>query len=283
MKTRYLGTRCPEKSTRRSNLPRLFAALGCGLILVMFSVFGMAAQQEAKASKSGGGGNTSVVSVTSTISDNNPSGAAYYVQSDGLGPYDNDQAGVQSILQATADYDWELSTYNSSFSGSSGRNAWITLGPANQESASASLPSIWSSWGTHLEPVRFIDKCSYIHVDMLTITPGSPQACPIQIRFGPDITSGRTTTYYRLDMAPNLCKSCIAEPETQDAQISCNAQDASGNCNDWSIDSIPQTSQSGGLPTNQVIARLNLVNGGGALVANDGDFYLTFHIHVTNP
>ncbi|HKT33608.1 MAG TPA: hypothetical protein VJR03_02170 [Nitrospira sp.] len=284
MKTRYLGIRWPEKSTPRSNLPPLFAALACGLAFVLFSMCGIAASQEAPASKSGGGGGqTSDISVTSTISDNDASGTAYRVQSDGLGPYVNQQAGVQSILQAAASYDWELSTYNSSFSGSAGRNAWITLGPVNQESASATLPSIWSSWGTNLEPVRFIDKCSYINVNMLAIKPGSPQACPILIRFGPEISSGRTTTYYRLDMSPNLCKSCIAEPETQDVQISCNAQDASGHCNDWSVDSIPPTSQSGGVPTNQVIARLVLVNSGGALVANDGDFYLTFHIHVTNP
>jgi hypothetical protein len=224
------------------------------------------------------------ISVSSAISDFNASGVAYYVQSDGqnAGTYDNGSAGVQSVLQSTADYDWELSTYDSNWAGSSGRNAFITLGPANQQSAKATLPSIWSSWGTHVEPVRFIDKCSYLGVNMLAIKPGSPQACPIMLRFGPNFTSGRNTVYYRLEMAPFLCAKCVNYTETQDVQISCNAQDASGHCNDWSIDSIPPTSQSGGVPTNQVIARLSLVTEAGE-VANNGDFYLTFHIHVTNP
>lgn len=230
------------------------------------------------------GGNTDVP-VTSTISDYNPSGIAYYVQSDGLygGAYYNGQAGVQSILQSSAAYSWELSTYNSSWSASSGRNALITLGPANQESATATLPSIWSSWGTHVEPVRFIEKCFELGVNMLAIKPGSPQSCPIFLRFGPNFASGRNTVYYRLEMAPVLCAKCTSYPETQDVQVSCNAQDASSNCNDWSFDSIPPTSQSGGVPTNQVIARLSLVTSGDAEISNSGDFYLTFHIRVTNP
>ena len=53
---------------------------------------------------------------------------------------------------------------------------------------------------------------------------------------------------------------------------------SSGNCNDWFVDSIPQ-GQSG---VNRVIAQLTLVRNYSVLT-NEGDFYLTFHIHITNP
>lgn len=226
---------------------------------------------------------TSDIPVTSTISDYDPIGAAYTVQSDSAGVYTNGQVGVVNILQASAGWAYLLNTYNSNLTASAGRNGFITLGPGNQQSATATLPSIWSAWGTHLEPIRIITHG--VECNLLTIRPGNPLACPIVLRFGDSFSSGRSTYYYRLDML-GTCSSqqCgFTEPETQEPLISCNAQDASGNCNDWSIDSTPPTSQSGGVPTNQLIARLSLVSGGGGAGTAQGDFYLTFHIRVTRP
>jgi len=150
----------------------------------------------------------------------------------------------------------------------------ITLAPANQESATATLPSIWSSWGTHLEPVRIITHG--VGCPLLTIKPGIPIYCPLLIRFGPTFGSGRYKYYYRLDMAPG--STGFNDPETQNVQVSCNAVDSSRTCNDWFVDSIPQ-GQSG---VNRVIAQLILVTNSSTFT-NEGDFYLTFHIHVTNP
>ncbi len=233
------------------------------------------------------GGGTSQIPVTSTIFDTNAAGVPYYIQSDGVGPYVNGQYGVVSVLQPQ---DWLLDTYDSTLTTSSGRNALITFSSANAiqagnpaDTAAANPPF----WGTMLEPVRFITKCLYLHISVATILPGNPQYCPMVLRFA-NATSGAggTTTAYRFDMVgANLCKACINEPETQYVQISCNAANASG-CYDWSIDSIPPTSQSGGVPTNQVVARLNLVattKSGSTTYVDEGDFYLTFHIHVTNP
>jgi hypothetical protein len=221
---------------------------------------------------------TSDLPVTSTIFDFDSSNVPYLVQSDGQGPYQNGIAGVQSVLQSTANYAWLL---NTSFTTSPGRNAVITLGPANQQSATATLPSFWTSWGTYLETARFITHG--VSCPLLTIKPGSPIYCPLLIRFGPTITSGKTTTYYRLDMAPET--SVFNDPESQDIQVSCNAVNSSGSCSDWSIDSIPPPSQSGGVATNRVIAQLTKVSEQSCCLsfANEGDFYLTFHIHVTNP
>ena len=221
-----------------------------------------------------GGQTVSDLSVTSTIWDVDTSGLPYDVQSDGVGSYQNSVSGVESILQASANYAWLLSTYDSGFAGSSGRNGFITLGPANQQSATAVLPSIWSSWGTHLEPVRLITHG--VGCPFLTIQPGAPTYCPLLIRFGPTFGSGKNTYYYRLDMAPGT--TGFNDSETQNVQVSCNAVTSSGNCNDWFVDSIPQ-GQSG---VNRVIAQLTLVRNYSVLT-NEGDFYLTFHIHITNP
>ena len=226
---------------------------------------------------------SSDIPVTSTIPDYDSTHTAYTVQSDGVygGVYRNGEAGVQNILQATANWAYLLNTYNANASASAGRNGLITLGPANQQSPTATLPSIWSAWGTHIDPIRIITHG--VSCDLLTIKPGNPLACPVLLRFGNSFASGHTTSYYRLDMLGTCSQQCgFAEPETQEPLISCNAQDPSGNCNDWSLDSTPPTSQNGGVPTNQVIARLSLVSGAGA-GTSQGDFYLTFHIHITNP
>jgi len=236
-----------------------------GSILVLMSLTALAAK-------------TADVPVTSTISDYDSTGAAFTVQSDGAGAYPNGQLSVVSVLQTSANYAWELDMYSSN-SLSGGRNIFLTLSPANQESATATMPAFWSSWGTHLEPARFITHG--INCDLEIIKPGSPLACPLLIRFGPELGSNnRTAINYRLDMEPG---DVLQEIETQEPLISCNAQNAAGNCIDWSIDSTPPTSESGGVPTNRVIARLVQVAVNGATRTTLGDFYLTFHIRVTNP
>jgi hypothetical protein len=225
-----------------------------------------------------GGGKTSDLPVTSTIADFDSNNVPYLVQSDGQGPYQNGVRGVQSVLQSTANYAWLMNTYDSSFTASSGRYAFITLGPANQQSTTATLPAFWTSWGTYLEPVRIITHG--VSCPLLTIRPGSPIYCPLLLRFGPTITSGKTTTYYRLGMTHGAFNDPYNDPESQQVQVSCNAMNSSGSCNDWSIDSIPPEGGS-----NEVVAQLTKVTQqtGSLSYANQGDFYLTFHIRVTNP
>ena len=69
------------------------------------------------------------------------------------------------------------------------------------------------------------------------------------------------------------------DSETQDVRVSCNAVDASDNCNAWSIDSIPPATQGGGT---QVRARLE-INPDTSNPTDEGDFCLTFHVTITNP
>ncbi len=83
--------------------------------------------------------------------------------------------------------------------------------------------------------------------------------------------------FYRLEMDPTL----LNEPETQQAQVSCNAAN-SGGCSDWFIDPIPVVNSDGSTSPGRTRARLDLVDSKGDLT-NEGDFYLTFHFHVTRP
>jgi len=76
----------------------------CGLLLLVVSA-PVAGQK--------GGKTVSDTSVTSSISDVDATGLPYAVQSDGLGSYQNNVNGVTSILQASANYAWLLSTYDS--------------------------------------------------------------------------------------------------------------------------------------------------------------------------
>jgi hypothetical protein len=121
------------------------------------------------------------------------------------------------------------------------------------------------------------NKCTMDNHDMLTMKPGDKFPCILSIRFPPSTSS----TYYRLEMAGSW--TFLNEPETQDVQISCNAAD-SGGCNDWFIDPVPVVNPDGTTSPGRARARLNLVNTHGSNnLTNEGDFYLTFHFHVTRP
>jgi hypothetical protein len=241
-------------------------------LVLMFAVSTLAASQKSSSPKSD-------LPVTASILDFDASNVPYFIQSDGLGSYQSGVSGVQSVLQTSANYAWLLNTYNSSFTASAGRNAVITLTPANQQSATAKLPSFWTSWGTYLEPARFITQG--VNCPLLTIRPGSPIHCPLLIRFGPATSVGKGIFYYRLDMTHGL----FNDPESQEVQVSCNAVNSAGNCYDWFVDSAPPLSENGGVATNRVVAQLTKVTSQSCCLSfeNEGDFYLTFHIRVTNP
>jgi hypothetical protein len=218
------------------------------------------------------------IPVTSYLADYNSTNAPYYVQSDGSGAYPNGTNNVTSILLANGfnhivNGDWRLD-----LSGSTARFIRVTFAPGNAVqkgdpgyTAQANPPY----WGTHLEAVRMENVCSLDNHDMLTMKAGDRFTCPMSIRF-PAFTS---TTYYRLDMAHSY--TYLNEPETQDVQVSCNSGDSVG-CNDWFIDPIPVVNPDGSTSPGQTRARLNLVNNHGGRT-DEGDFYLTFHFHVTRP
>lgn len=221
--------------------------------------------------------------VTTTLSDYNAAGA-YYVYSDGGGAYQNGVSGVQSILKANGYNhivwgDWLLNLFSST-----SRTVAVTLSPANAVQSGDpgyTVPANPPYWGTKWWAMHMENKCSLDYRDMYTMKAGDKLTCDFLFRFP---SSGNKTPYYRLDMIPDAPSVDLA-PETQQAQVQCNSVNSSdGKCNDWFIDPIPVINSDGSISPGQTRARLTLVTSAGSNNnPNEGDFYLTFHIHVTRP
>jgi hypothetical protein len=158
------------------------------------------------------------------------------------------------------------------------RTIRVTFAPANAVQPTDpgyTAPANPPYWGTQFEAVRMETKCSLDHHDMLTMKAGDKFNCDLSIRFPPLTPS----TFYRLEMDPTL----LNEPETQQAQVSCNAAN-SGGCSDWFLDPIPVVNPDGSTSPGRTRARLDLVSTHGTgNLTNEGNFYLTFHFHVTRP
>jgi len=215
------------------------------------------------------------IPVTSYLVDYSAGNTPYYVQSDGSGTYSNGANSVTSILVGNGynfidDGDWRLDMSSSTI-----RTIRVTFEQANAVQPGDpgyTAPANPPYWGTQFEAVRMENKCTLDNHDMLTMKPGDKFTCPMLIRFPPFTSS----TFYRLQMG-----FLTIEPETQEVQISCNSANSRG-CNDWFIDPVPVVNPDGSTSPGQTRARLDLVNNT-TIVADEGDFYLTFHFHVTRP
>lgn len=212
--------------------------------------------------------------VRTSLLDSDANGVPYTLQSDGGGTYVNGAGGVVSVLMANVfnnlyNGDWQLDT-----SAAATRRVAITLASANAIAAGKPGYTVAPTppfWGTAFEPARIIDKCTEYNKSVLAMTTGATITCPVLIRWNYGASAS-----YRLDLgAP------IEAPESTPAQISCVSADARG-CADWYIDPIPTVNADGTVSAGTAIARLVTVAKNGA-VANHGDFYMTFHIHVTRP
>lgn len=215
------------------------------------------------------------IPATSYLTDFDASGIAYVIQSDAMGAY-TDANNVASILVANGyngitDGDWRLD-----LSAQTARTLRVTFTQANAVQPGDpgyTAPANPPYWGTNFEAIRMENKCTLDHHDMLTMKAGDKFTCDLSLRFPPASRS----TFYRLEMDPTL----LNEPETQQVQVSCNAAN-SGGCSDWFLDPIPVVNPDGSTSPGRTRARLDLVSSKGALT-NEGDFYMTFHFHVTRP
>ncbi len=209
--------------------------------------------------------------ITNYLADFDPSGNLYSVQSDRGGAYQSVN-GVASILVANGYNgivygDWRLDN-----SGSTIRTVGITFGTANAVQPGDpgyQAPANPPYWGTQYEMARMENKCTQDNHDMLTMKTGDSFPCVTIIRF-----PGPSSGYYRLYMGTTWYS------ESNDVKVSCNSAD-SGGCNDWFIDPFPVVNPDGSTSPGRARARLNLDVRN--KTTNDGDFYLTFHIHVTRP
>jgi hypothetical protein len=213
------------------------------------------------------------IPVTTTLADLDATSTPYDVQSDGRGAYPNGVNSVASILVGNGynqivDGDWRLD-----MSSSVVRTMGITFDPAaavQPGQPGYTAPANPPYWGTEYQAARMENKCTQDNHDMLTMKPGDSFQCATFIRL-----PGPSTGFYRLYMGNTYYS------ETNDVQVSCNSAD-SGGCNDWFIDPIPVVNPDGTTSPGKARARLNLVSTHGTgSITDEGDFYLTFHIHVT--
>lgn len=211
--------------------------------------------------------------VHSYFLDQDASAVPYTLQSDGLGAYTNGTANVVSVLMANVynnlyNGDWEMDA-----NASTTRKVGITLSPDNAISAGSPGYTVAPNppfWGKGLEAARLIDKCTEFNKDVLTMRPGITITCPLGVRW--DIGS----LSYRLNMAGES-----GAPETTPAQISCNSADSIG-CSDWYLDPVPVVNADGSVTPGRSIARLVSIARNGS-TTNLGDFYMTYHFHITRP
>jgi|SRR6266567_4045277 len=132
--------------------------------------------------------------------------------------------------------------------------------------------------GTDSLVSRFAEYCTAIGLDIGTMTAVNQTIqCPAIFRF-----NWNTSTYYRVYMTGSW--STFYAPETTYIQIQCNALGTNGYCNDWYIDPIPISNGDGTFSPGQATGRLVAITTRGTGTAtNEGDFYMTFHVHVTRP
>src|SRR5215472_1619603 len=217
------------------------------------------------------------IPVTSTLLDVNAAGTAFSIQSDAIGVY-TDSSSLASILVANgyngiSDGDWRLD-----LSTQTARTLRVTFSQTNAVQPGDpgyTAPANPPYWGTKYEAVRMENKCTLDSHDMLTMNTGDKFTCPMSLRFPPNPDS----SYYRLDMDHTF--TSLNEPETQDVQISCNSANSTG-CDDWFIDPVPVVNPDGTTSPGQTRARLDLIDRHGN-ATDHGDFYMTFHFHITQP
>ncbi|MDP9268493.1 MAG: hypothetical protein M3P27_09255 [Acidobacteriota bacterium] len=214
------------------------------------------------------------VPVTTYLADYDAGNAPYYLQSDGGGAYNNGVAGSVSILVANGYNgivwgDWRLDLLSST-----SRTVAITFASSNAVQPGDpgyQAPAAPPYWGTQFLAARMEDKCTQDNHNMLTMRVGDSFHCSMVIRLPNDSSGG----HYGLNMWPSVAA------ESSQVQVSCNSAD-SGGCKDWFIDPIPVVNADGTTSPGRARARLGYLSRTGKST-NSGDFYLTFHIHVTRP
>lgn len=203
--------------------------------------------------------------VTSTISDNDVTIApALQIRSDAFGAYTNSNT-LTSVIQDIGA--WVLDSY---YPRNSTRKVFLEF----------SLPKAGSGPGggapvavpSGLYKVRIISRCNILGTSFLTLAPGASMPCPLHVAFDYSGVS------YAVQMNPGP-SGVDPAPETNYATITCTTPSSgSGPCTAWTI----TPSGAGG----QNVARLIKYVATGkntTTPVNQGDFYFSFRIGVTNP
>jgi hypothetical protein len=232
-------------------MKRLIAFAVC----ICFLAFGPSAMA-GKPSQSG-------IPITQQISDSDENSLPYYIQSDGLGLYTNNlttykgqTTGTNSVLMANVcgslpNGDRLLETSLDT------RKVKITFDSTN---------AIQPGDPNYVVPAQFFGPINSTFRNMNTCTCGTGQSMYAM--------AANTKIFCPMHFRLNAVNYLMASD--QNVQIFCSAADSSG-CKDWTIDPILDPDYT----SNPGKTRFNLSNLSNN--ANLGDYYMTFHLHVTRP
>jgi hypothetical protein len=220
---------------------------------------------------------TTQIQVTTTIADLGGD-HELRVQSDRKGAYATKV--VNRVTQVTSVIDqyltgsaWSLTTYYTVKGNytASDRTVFFDLRERAATGSFATPPIGTDGDGAPVEygqvTSHLIAKCSLVNVDMLKIPLGWTASCPGSFRFrAPD------GQWYRLSFQPDNYS------EVDRLNVTCTAADSAG-CKVWTIAS-GGTAVTGTDPNPKSLNNLLLIDSGGAVIAEGGDYYLSFAITV---
>lgn len=213
--------------------------------------------------------------VTAIIADAAPGTApSLQIRSDGLGNYQN-ASTLTSVIQSVGA--WVLDSRNPR---NGSRRLFLEFSQPITGSGPGGGAPIAVPSGLYL--VRAISKCNLLGSSLLTLAPGASMPCPLHVGF--DYGGGS----YALQMNPGASAGDPEgnAPETEYATITCTSPlSGSGPCVQWVITpSGTFTAGDGSVGQRNVARLLKYVTSKGKTVAtNQGDFYLSFRITVSNP
>jgi hypothetical protein len=213
--------------------------------------------------------------VTTTISDADLSVApVFQIRSDGA-VYPNSQ-NVQSLIQGSGIGDWVM---QSDLSSASTRTVFVDF----SQPVAGSCPTCPNSNPIPLAsgpyPTRFIAKCHEYNHNMFTLPYLATISCPLYTRVD---VNGQN---YRINMNP-LAIAQAYYPETNFVNITCAGVNSSGQCNNWRIKPsgtyVPAGSSTAVIGNVGKLVKVVTIRGK-ATDIDQGDFYFSFSIGVTNP
>lgn len=215
--------------------------------------------------------------VTTTIADVGGS-HELRVQSDRKGAYAtktvNRVTQVRSAIDMFVDgSDWSLTTYYTAKGGYAASDRTVFFDLREQFAAGGfATPQMGTDGGglpVEYGPVtsHLIVKCSNAGLDMLKIPVGVTAVCPGSLRFR--APSGQ---WYRFSFQP------ANYPEVEPFHVTCTAADPTG-CKVWSI-APSGTAVTGDDPNPKGLNKLLLIDSGGTVLAEGGDYLMSFSITV---
>ena len=206
---------------------------------------------------------TTTIPVTVTLADTQ----GFYplrVQSDTAGAYINSATVGSVITTDKSGSDWQLTTYYRS-KGRYAPSSRRVLFDLTEQAAPGLFPTPISA-PTYMS-AHLIAKCSLVGVNMLKLATGQSALCPGGFRFW--APNGQ---WYRLSFQPDNY------PHVDRLKVTCTSSDATG-CKVWTISSSG-TQLTGDDPNPKSLNKLLLIDEGGIILEEGGDYYLSFSITI---